>query len=89
MNDNSCLMTLHFDYQETDRMHQIFKQMGRSSLKLTHYNSLNLVHNDAFDININWHKQIFNTVSSKILQYIHKTCIILGNHHILLFSCNN
>ena len=54
-------------------MHQIFKQMNRSLLQLTHYNSLNLVHNDAFDININQHKQILNTVSSKILQFIHKT----------------
>ena len=50
--------------------YQIFKQMNRSSLQLTHHNSLSLVHNDAFN-NINWHEQILNTVSSKILQYIH------------------
>ena len=79
MNDNSCLMTnqyhsiLPFDDHYTYGTCQIFKQMNRSPLQLTHHSSFNLVHNDAFDININWHKKILSTVSSKILQYIHKT----------------
>ena len=46
-------------------MHQIFKWMNRSSLQLTHHSSLNLVHDDAFDININLQKQILSTVSSR------------------------
>ena len=70
---NPCHSTLPFDDHYTYVTHQIFKQMNRSPLQLTHYSSLNLVHNDAFNININWHEQILNTVSSKILQYIHKT----------------
>ena len=32
MNDSSCLMTFPFDVQETDGMHQTFKQTNRSSL---------------------------------------------------------
>ena len=71
MNDNSCLMTnlyhsiLPFDGQYTDGMHQIFKQLNRSLLQLTHHSPLNLLHNDAFDININLQKQILSTVFSR------------------------
>ena len=39
--------------------------MNRSSLQLTHHSSLNLPHNDAFDININLEKEILSTVSSR------------------------
>ena len=53
-------------------MHQIFKWTNRSLLQLTHHSSLNLVHNDAFDININLQKQILSTVSSRFYSiYIH------------------
>ena len=58
MNDNSCLMTnpyhsiLPFDDQYTNGMHLILKWTKRSSQQLTHHNSSNLLHNDAFDINI-------------------------------------
>ena len=71
MNHNSCLTTnryhstLPFDGQYTDGMHQIFKWMNRSSLPLTHHSPLNLLHSDAFGININLQKQILNTVSSR------------------------
>ena len=79
MNDNSCLITnlyhniLPFDDHYTHGTHQIFKRTNRSPLQLTHHSPLNLVHNDALGININRHEQILNTVSSKILQHIHKT----------------
>ena len=75
MNDNSCLMInpyhsiLLFDGQYTDGMHQIFKWTNRSSLHLTHNSPLNLLHNDAFDININLQKQILSTVSSDFTVY--------------------
>ena len=79
MNDNSCLMTnpyhsiLPFDGQQMDSMHQIFNQTNISSWQLTHHSSLNLVHSDAFDININLHKQILSTVSSRFYSiYINK-----------------
>ena len=58
---------------------QIFKQTNRSSLQLTHHTSLNLVHNDAFDININWHKQFLNTVNFNIPTPLRKTPKI---HHV-------
>ena len=63
MNDNSCLTTnpyhsiLPFDDHYMYGTCQIFKRMNRSPLQLTHHSSIYLVHNDAFDININWHKQ--------------------------------
>ena len=71
MNDNNCLTTnlyhsiFPFDDQYTYGMHQIFKWMNRPLLQLTHHSSLNLVHNDAFDININLQKQILSRVSSR------------------------
>ena len=71
MNDNSCLTTnlyhsiLPFDGQYTDGTHQIFKQMNRSLLQLAHHSPLNLLKNDAFDIDINLQKQIFSAVSSR------------------------
>ena len=56
---------LPFDGQYTDGMHQIFKWTNRSSLQLTHHSPLNLLHNDAFNININLQRQILSTVSSR------------------------
>ena len=63
MNENGCLTTLPFDDQWMDGMCQIFRWTNRSLLQLTHYTLLNLVHNDAFDINS-------NTVLPKNLQHI-------------------
>ena len=39
--------------------------MNKSSLQLTLHGSLSLVHNDAFNININLQKQILSIVSSR------------------------